>query len=72
MKAETKACPEGKELNPKTGRCIKIKTQKKTDTTNAHNKKKTTTLKAETKACPEGKELNPKTGRCIKIKTQKK
>jgi len=62
-------CPEGKELNPKTGRCIKIKTQKKTDTT---NKKKTSTLKAQTKACPEGKELNPKTGRCIKIKTQKK
>ena len=23
-----KRCPEGKELNPKTGRCVKSKTQK--------------------------------------------
>ena len=35
-------CPEGKEINPETGRCIKIKTKKKTDTT----------MKAETKDCP--------------------
>jgi len=58
-----KVCPEGKVLNPKTGRCIKIKT------------KKNTTIKTKTKpqkVCPEGKVLNPKTGRCIKIKSKSK
>jgi hypothetical protein len=58
----SKPCPEGKEINPKTGRCIQIKTQKAI----APSKTKT-----KTNACPEGKEINPKTGRCIKIKTQK-
>jgi hypothetical protein len=59
-----KVCPEGKEINPKTGRCIKIKTQKV--------RKITPKQKVEiAKVCPEGKEINPKTGRCIKIKTQK-
>ena len=53
-----KPCPEGKELNPDTGRCIKIKTQK-------------AVVKSVVKTCPEGKEINPDTGRCIKIKTQK-
>jgi hypothetical protein len=24
----SKTCPEGKEINPKTGRCVKTKTQK--------------------------------------------
>jgi len=62
----TKTCPEGKELNPKTGRCIKIKTQK-------IKKVKTPKVKLEKipKICPEGKEINPKTGRCIKVKTKK-
>ena len=46
-------CPQGKELNPKTGRCIKSKATK----SEPKNPK-----------CPQGKELNPKTGRCIKIK----
>jgi hypothetical protein len=59
----TKSCPEGKELNPKTGRCVKTKTQKV----------KIVKVKLESleKRCPEGKELNPKTGRCVKTKTQK-
>jgi hypothetical protein len=59
----TKSCPEGKELNPKTGRCVKTKTQKV--------KLVKVKLKSLEKSCPEGKELNPKTGRCVKIKTQK-
>jgi hypothetical protein len=50
-----KECPEGKILNPSTGRCIKIKTVKD----------------VKKKECPEGKVLNPLTGRCIKIKTVK-
>ena len=53
-------CPEGKEINPLTGRCIKIKTLKQT----------TIKQKQPTK-CPEGKEINPVTGRCINIKTLK-
>ena len=53
---QIKVCPPGKELNPKTGRCINIKT-------------KTQKIKAE-KTCPPGKELNPLTGRCINIKTK--
>jgi len=46
-----KVCPEGKVINPKTGRCIKVQAEK--------------TEKAK-KVCPEGKVINPKTGRCIK------
>jgi hypothetical protein len=57
-----KSCPPGKELNLKTGRCIKVKTQKV---------KKIKKLKKTPKSCPEGKELNLKTGRCIKTKIKK-
>jgi hypothetical protein len=52
-------CPEGKVLNPLTGRCIKIKKTDKKDDKKTDKKKK---------ECPEGKVLNPLTGRCIKIK----
>jgi len=53
-------CPEGKVLNPKTGRCILIKNMNKF-LINSKSPKK----------CPEGKVLNPKTGRCILIKNAK-
>ena len=59
-----KKCPEGKVLNPKTGRCIKTENFLK-----ANIKTKTNMppgVKPEPKKCPEGKVLNPKTGRCIK------
>ena len=58
-----KPCPEGKELNSKTGRCVKIKTQKV--------KLLKVKLEPLEKRCPPGKEINPKTGRCVKTKTQK-
>jgi hypothetical protein len=45
-----KKCPEGKILNPKTGRCIV---------------NKAAVAAKSPKKCPEGKVLNPKTGRCI-------
>jgi hypothetical protein len=48
-----KNCPEGKVLNPKTGRCIV---------------NKATVAAKSPKNCPEGKVLNPKTGRCVKDK----
>ena len=57
-----KACPEGKEINPKTGRCVK-----KCGSNQERNKD---TGKCE-KKCPEGKEINPKTGRCVKIAQNK-
>jgi len=81
-KLEISKCPEGKILNPKTNRCIKInrsKTEKKKPEPQPEKKPepqpeiKKKTLKQ--KICPEGKILNPKTNRCIKInrsKTEKK
>ena len=71
-----KKCPEGKELNPKTGNCIKkcapgtvrnpntgrcIKGAAPVDADAPVSKPK-----SYIKKCPEGKELNPKTGNCIK------
>jgi len=44
-------CPEGKERNPKTGRCVNIKLPKE----------------MVPKVCPEGKEMNPKTRRCVAV-----
>ena len=51
-------CPDGKEINPKTGRCINIKKTLKNIKIDKNVKN----------PCPEGKEINPKTGRCINIK----
>jgi len=60
-----KECPEGKVLNPNTGRCIK-------DKTGAVAAKSPKVAKAakSPKKCPEGKVLNPKTGRCILQKSR--
>ena len=55
-----KICPEGKMVNPKTGRCIKIP--------KTINKLPKNNLSKPEKICPDGKMVNPKTGRCIKIK----
>jgi hypothetical protein len=82
-----KSCPPGKEINPKTGRCVKTKTQKvkKIKVPKVKTPKKMVEIKLEpepvkeqvkevlkqTKSCPPGKEINPKTGRCVKTKTQK-
>ena len=76
----SKVCPEGKVLNPKTGRCILSKNKKK-----SLERPKSSPLKPqkplkqpkhpkepkEPKVCPEGKILNPKTGRCILSKNKK-
>ena len=74
-----KDCLQGKELNPKTGRCITLKNSRKKKASPLQKdclqgkcippknsrKKKASPVQ---KDCPEGKERNPKTGRCIKIK----
>jgi serine/threonine protein kinase len=75
---EPKPCPEGKEINPKTGRCIKINVQKNVDApcppgkernpkTGRCIKIKTETNKpnGSSEPCPPGKDRNPKTRRCI-------
>ena len=67
----TKECPPGKEINPKTGRCIKIKTKTQKNRKMKIPKKIMEKLEQRPKTCPPGKEINPKTGRCIKIKTRK-
>ena len=62
-----KECPEGKVLNPLTGRCINIKKTNK-DAKKTDKDVKKTDKDVKKKECPEGKVLNPLTGRCIKIK----
>jgi serine/threonine protein kinase len=71
VNATPKPCPDGKELNPKTGRCIKIKTKKAVDCPEGktRNPKTGRCVKNKTQRvrdCPEDKEINPNTGRCIK------
>ncbi len=63
VKKSPKKCPEGKVLNPVTGRCILIK--------NVKSKATKAVVKKSPKKCPEGKVLNPVTGRCILIKNVK-
>ena len=77
-KKDSKSCPEGKEINPKTGRCVKSKTKKQKLEKVKLEKVKVEKVKVEKvkvesiiKSCPPGKEINPKTGRCVKTKTQK-
>lgn len=64
--ADPGACPEGKERNPKTKRCVNVCPKgKKRDDAFKCIKDVVTGQMAES-ACPEGKERNPKTRRCIK------
>jgi hypothetical protein len=78
--ADPRPCPPGKEINPKTGRCIKSKVPK--DLTGPcgpgkeRNPKTGRCIKIKSvniknlnilEACPSGKERNPKTRRCINI-----
>ena len=67
---EEKICPPGKELNPKTNRCIKIKPVSIMKIIRDQKKKLEEELSKKTKICPPGKELNQLTGRCNKIKTK--
>ena len=52
-----KVCKEGKEINPKTGRCV--------NKCKENEKRNNLTGKCEKTECPEGKVINPMTGRCI-------
>ena len=59
-----KECPEGKEINPLTKRCVKICDKDKIRNPETGKCEKIKAEKIE-KECPEGKEINPKTGRCV-------
>jgi len=66
-------CPEGKEVNPMTKRCINkcksgyARNDKFMCRKVSQNKQSKTKKKAKSaKKCPEGKEMNPKTNRCVK------
>jgi serine/threonine protein kinase len=76
---KVKQCPEGKELNPATGRCRNkcpsnkerntkgncvVKTKNNKRTSKTKNKKSSIKNTKKIKTCPSGKELNPATGRC--------
>ena len=82
-KTSPKKCPDGKVLNPATGRCILIKNAAKAAKAGITTKpdkdvkdkdviKKPKTSKTSPKKCPDGKVLNPATGRCILIKNAEK
>jgi len=62
-----KNCEDGKVLNPKTGRCIKVKLPK-----GVKEPKAAKSAVPIHKPCPPGKMRNPKTGRCVKAKAQEK
>jgi len=61
---QPKECPEGKEINAKTGRCVNIKSKF------VFTRKRKSKKVDQPKECPEGKEINPKTGRCVNIKSK--
>jgi hypothetical protein len=82
-KTSPKKCPDGKVLNPATGRCILIKNAAKAGIATKPDKdvkdndvikkpKTSKTSKTSPKKCPDGKVLNPATGRCILIKNAAK
>lgn len=71
-KKSPKKCPEGKVLNPTTGRCILLKNAiTKGIIKGIHQLPKSPKSPKSPKKCPEGKVLNPATGRCILIKNAK-
>lgn len=61
-------CPEGKEFNPLTKRCIKVcKPRYVRNPSFKCVRNKTPPQTIRNKECPAGKELNPKTKRCVKV-----
>ena len=76
VNADPAPCPPDKEINPKTGRCIKTKAPKALTGSCPPGKErnpktgrciKTKAPKALTGSCPSGKERNPKTKRCVNV-----
>jgi hypothetical protein len=62
--AQQRDCPEGKEINPVTGRCVKK--CEKGKVRDQKTGKCVKDVKEKKEECPEGKEINPVTGRCVK------
>ena len=71
--ADTKTCPEGKFLNPKTNRCKNIQEVSETSTGKTITTYDPKTGEATTtKVCNEGYYLNTETNRCNKVKESAK
>ena len=77
-KPDEKECPEGKEINPVTKRCVnvckdgQVRNPETGKCVASTKKTKTEPKKAEPKGakekeCPEGKEINPVTKRCVNV-----
>ena len=60
--ADPGSCPEGKERNPATGRCVKACPEGKKRNAEFKCVKDKTVVESH---CPAGKERNPKTRRCV-------
>lgn len=65
---EPDACPEGKERNPKTGRCVNLCKEGyyRNEDFKCIKQKVEKPKAVKSEECPENKEKNPKTGRCVK------
>jgi hypothetical protein len=65
----SRTCPENKEINPLTGRCVnKCKDNELRNVATGKCEKKgkiVRTTPAISRTCPENKEINPLTGRCV-------
>ena len=62
--ADPGSCPEGKERNPETGRCVKACPEGKKRNAEFKCVKDKTVVESD---CPVGKERNPKTRRCVTV-----
>jgi hypothetical protein len=67
-----KICPEGKAINPLTGRCVFLKNLNKLPKKPKLQINNDVKPAKPVKVCPEGKVINPLTDRCINIKTANK
>jgi serine/threonine protein kinase len=65
--ADPGSCPEGKERNPDTGRCVKACPEGKKRNAEFKCVKDKTVVPLVESDCPAGKERNPKTRRCVAI-----
>ena len=63
--AQQRVCPDGQEINPVTGRCVKKCEKGKVRDQKTGKCVKDVDAKEE-RVCPEGKEINPVIGRCVK------
>jgi len=67
LHTNAKICPQGKEMNPKTGRCNNVCKNGYVRNTSFKCVKLPTKTNVVENGCPQGKEMNPKTRRCNNV-----